>query len=150
MRKLLLHVILPLTLLSFWTITKWWFGLAVDAKHVIFYGFPFIYKCEGFHTSLSTQYFIAPLLLNMAVYFLFWVVIVGIINRFYKARIPLLLVRGFWMLSMVYVSFSLVISIQLYDDYRWQRDFDVQIYETGIDVPFIGPKDMAYYMEKYT
>ena len=58
MKRLILRLILPLTLILFAIITKWSYGVIVDGTDEFFYGFPLIYKCDGFHTSLSTQYFL--------------------------------------------------------------------------------------------
>ncbi len=150
MRRLIFQAVLPLTFLSFIVVTKWWFGLAVDAKHVFFYGFPFIYKCEGFHTSLSTQYFIIPFLVNLLVYFSFWVIIIGLINRFRKVTVNKWLVGGFWVLYSVYLFGSLYLTFSLDDHYDWFRTFDVEIYETGIDIFMEEPKDIVPFLEKYS
>ena len=87
MKKLIFRLTLPLTLISFGFITKWSYGIAVDAKDVFFYGFPMIYKCEGFHASLSTQYFLIEMGINLLTYFVFWLVMTLTLNRIWKINI---------------------------------------------------------------
>ena len=134
MKKLIFRLTLPLTLISFGIITKWWFGIAIDAKDVFFYGFPLIYKCEGFHTSLSTQYFLTEMTINFLTYFAFWFIITLTINRFWKINIPKLISKIFWIgFSVLFLGF-VYLSNDLDDRYLLKRDFDVKIFDSGITI----------------
>ena len=134
MKKVIFRLTLPLTLISFGVITKWWFGIVIDAKDVFFYGFPLIYKCEGFHTSLSTQYFLIEMTINFLTYFAFWLIITLTINRFLKVNIPILISKIFWIGFGVLSLGFLYLSSDLDDRYLIKRDFEVKIFDSGITI----------------
>ena len=132
MKKLTFRLTLPLTFISFGIITKWWFGIAIDAKDVFLYGFPLIYKCEGFHTSLSTQYFLTEMIINLLTYFVFWLSITWTISKFWKINIPKLVSNVFWIgFGVLFLGF-VFLSNDLDDKYLLKRDFDVKIFDSGI------------------
>ncbi len=134
MKKLIFRLTLPLTLISFGIITKWSYGIAIDAKDVFFYGFPMIYKCEGFHTSMSTQYFLTEMTINLLTYFAFWLIITWTINRFWKINITKLISKIFWIgFGILFIGFAYM-SIDLDDRYLTKRDFDVKIFDSGITI----------------
>ena len=125
---------LPLTLISFGIITKWSYGIAVDAKDVFFYGFPMIYKCEGFHTSLSTQYFLTEMTINLLTYFVLWLIITLVLNRIWKINIPKLIAKIFWIgFGILFLGF-LYLSNDLDDRYKLKRNFDVKLFDSGISI----------------
>jgi hypothetical protein len=132
MRKLIYGFTLPVTLIIFGVITKWHYGLAIDAKDVFFYGFPLIYKCEGFHTSMSTQYFLAEMLVDFLTYFLIFFIITLIINRFLKLKISNKISKVFWIgFTILFLGFW-YISIFIFDDrLKISRDFEVEIFDSG-------------------
>ena len=136
---------LPLTLISFGIITKWSYGIAIDAKDVFFYGFPMIYKCEGLHTSMSTQYFLTEMTINLLTYFAFWLIITWTINRFWKINITKLISKIFWIgFGVLFIGFAYM-SIDLDDRYLTRRDFDVKIFHSGITIFQIHSKDREKY-----
>ncbi|MEM6768710.1 MAG: hypothetical protein AAF655_27470, partial [Bacteroidota bacterium] len=61
MKQLIWRLVIPLTIISFFLVTKWWFVAVEDAPDSWMYGFPFPYLCEGWHTSLSLQVFLKEL-----------------------------------------------------------------------------------------
>jgi hypothetical protein len=131
MKQIIFRLTLPLTIISFGIITKWWYGLAIDAKDVFFYGFPLIYKCEGFHTSLSTLYFLTEMTINLLTYFAFWLLITLTVNRFWKINIPKRISKIFWIgFGILFLGF-LYLSNALNDLYLIKRDFDVKIFDSG-------------------
>lgn len=131
MKKLIFRFTLPLTLISFVIITKWWFGIVIDGKDVFFYGLPLIYKCEGFHTSLSTQYFLTEMIINLLFYFVFWLIITLALNQFWRINIPKLISRIFWIGFGIFFSGFVYLSFELDDQYLIKRDFDVKIFDSG-------------------
>lgn len=134
MIKLIFRLTLPLTLISFGIITKWSYGIAIDGKDVFFYGFPFIYKCEGFHTSLSTQYFLTEMTINLVTYFVFWLIITLVLNRIWKINITERITKIFW-ISFGILFFGFVyLSNVLDDQYLIKREFDVKIFDSGITI----------------
>ncbi|WP_203256252.1 hypothetical protein [Hyunsoonleella ulvae] len=134
MKKLIFRLIIPFTLVSFGAVTKWWYGIAIDAKDVYFYGFPLIYKCEGFHTSMSTQYFLTEMVINLLVYFIFWLIIILSVNHFWKINIPKKISRIFWIGFWVLLSGFIYLSNDLDDRYLIKRSFDVKIFDNGITI----------------
>jgi hypothetical protein len=134
MKKLIFRLTLPLTLISFGIITKWSYGIAIEAKDVFFYGFPMIYKCEGFHTSMSTQYFLTEMVINLLTYFVVWLIITLILDRFWKINIPKRIAKIFWIgFGIIFLGFAYM-SNDLDDRYLMKRDFDVKIFDSGITI----------------
>lgn len=135
MKKTLIHFTLPLTFISFAIATKWWYGIIVDGVDTFFYGFPLIYKCKAFHTSLATQYFLMEALFNFVVYFTFWLAITLLIKRFWAIHIPKLLSISFWVVFCVLCSGYAYLSYELNDhQYSFKRDFDVKIIDSGFTI----------------
>jgi hypothetical protein len=64
-KNLTWKLMLPLTLMSFATFTKWWYVLPVAARDTMMTGFPLPFVCEGWHTSMSLQIFMAEFLINL-------------------------------------------------------------------------------------
>lgn len=135
MKQLLLKLILPLTLLSFTGFTKWWYALVVDAPDYVMYGFPFIYSCPAFHTSLAYQYFILEFLADILCYFSFWFLIVYAINKKFPLRIKKAVSITLWILAVLVITPPLGLQLLLGDNvYRFKRDFDIEVFETGYTV----------------
>ena len=134
MKKLLFRLTLPLTIVSFITLTKWWHGIVEDGKDVYFYGFPLIHKCEGFHTSLSTQYFLSEMTLNLLIYFIFWLILTFILNQYWKINIPKRLSNMFWIgIGILFLGF-IYLSHNLDDRYLQKRNFEVEILDSGFTI----------------
>ena len=140
---------LPLTLISFGIITKWSYGIAIDAKDVFFYGFPMIYKCEGFHTSLSTQYFLTEMTINLLTYFAFWLIITLTLNRIWKINISKRISKIFWVgYAVLFLGFA-YLSNDLDDRYSTKRDFEVKIFDSGITIFGIHSTDREKYQTEF-
>jgi len=133
-KNLIYRCVLPLTIILFVFITKWSYGIVIDGTDEFFYGFPLIHKCSGFHTSLSTQYFLTEMAINFLTYFLIWLLLTLTINRFFKINIPKLLSKLFWIAFSVLLLGFIYISNDLNDLYKIKRDFDVEIYDSGISI----------------
>jgi hypothetical protein len=145
MKKLIFRLTLPLTLISFEIITKWSYGIAVDAKDVFFYGFPMIHKCEGFHTSMSTQYFLTEMGINLLTYFVFCLIITLVLNQIWKINIPKRISKIFWIgFGILFLGFTYM-SNDLDDRYLIKRDFDVKIFDSGITIFGIHSTDREKY-----
>ena len=145
MKKYIFRLTLPLTLISFGIITKWSYGIALDAKDVFFYGFPTIYKCEGFHTSMSTQYFLTEMAMNFLTYFIFWLIVTLALNRIWKINIPKRIAKIFWIgFGILFLGFAYM-SNDLDDRYLIKRDFDVKIFDSGITIFGIHSREREKY-----
>lgn len=148
MKRLTWTSILPLTIISFALFTKWWFTLPVDAPGTMMYGFPFIWYCDGWHTSLSLQIFILPLLANLAIFFLFWYSSFFLLQRFIvKVSVPKIIT----ILALVFSSFISIGAVWMGSMpehiYSWKQDFDAQVLTTGyrfIWEPIERPKLQDY------
>lgn len=134
MKELIFRLTLSLTLISLGIITKWSYGIIVDGTDEFLYGFPLIYKCDGFHTSLSTQYFLTEMAVNLLTYFAFWLIITWVLNRFWNIDIPKLISKIFWIGFGVLFFGFLYLSNDLDDQYELKRDFDVKIFDSGISI----------------
>ena len=134
MKSLIFRFVIPITLISFGVVTKWWYGYAIDAKEVFSYGFPLIYKSEGFHTSGSEQYFILELLGNLITYFFIWLIITIIIKKFWEIKIPNRISNIFWIGFSVFIIAFTFITIDLEDVYFSKRKFKYKIYDSGISI----------------
>lgn len=149
MKELIFRLTLPLTLISFGIITKWSYGIAIDAKDVFFYGFPLIYKCEGFHTSLSTQYFLTEMAINLLTYFVFWLIITLVLNRFRKINIPKKISKVFWIgFGILFLGF-VYMSNGFDDQYLIKRDFKVKIFDTGFTLFESNSTDREKYQTEF-
>ncbi len=132
MKKLIWKLVIPLTVLSFILFTKWWYTLPVDAPDTIFYGFPMPYVCEGWHTSLSLQFFCAAFLIDIICYFLFWLILIFLIHQ-YWIRISMNKIVTVLLFSLAFLSLSFSALIVSNKDnlFYWKRNFDMEIMTTG-------------------
>lgn len=132
MKQLIFKLVLPLTINSFIILTKWWYVLVIDGTDEIMYGFPLIFTCRGFHTSLSSQVFIIELLINLLVYFLFWFIFLYLVNRF-LFTVKLHKIFFISLLTVTFISLGFVILILSRGEIRFylKRNFDIEKMETG-------------------
>lgn len=132
MKELIFRLTLPLTLVSFGIITTWSYGKVIDGTGEFLYGFPMIYKCRGFHSSLSTQFFLTEMIINFLTYFVFWLIITLALQRIWIINIPKLISKIFWIgFGVLFLGF-VYLSNDLDDRYKIKRDFDVKFLESGI------------------
>ena len=145
--KLLFRFTLPLTILSFFLFTKWTFGIVIDGTDEFLYGFPLIYKCRGFHTSLSTQYFVTEMMINLLCYFIFWFFISFVINRIWNIRIPIMISRLFWIGFGIFIMGFAILSYDLDDRYYFKRKFEIKKLDSGFTILGFHSKDRSKYHE---
>lgn len=105
MKRLILKVVLPLTIISFFLFTKCWFAEVDDAPNTILHGFPLIFLSEGWHTSMSFQIFLLELFIDFFVYFFFWLIVIFVINRF------VIKIKPSQIITIALVSISVVILV---------------------------------------
>ena len=146
MKSLFIKIVLPLAILSNLLVTKWRFGIVLDGTDEFLYGFPFISRCRGFATSLSTQYFIMELLLNFTMKLLFW----GILAILFKMQLLSLKIHK-WVVGTFYAVFAIcaiffgVVSNRLDDYYLIKRPFEVEVLDTGYIFLWQSPPDRSNY-----
>lgn len=145
MKPIILKYILAITVLSFVCVTKWWYVLVVDGTDEVMYGFPFIYMCKGFHTSMSLQFFMLEFFDNLFCYFLFWYVLFYLIDRFVaRVRINRIVSVSLNSLAVLTVLFALFFVIDKNNLFFVKRHFDIEIMETGYQVVGQNPKHQDY------
>ncbi|MFY0630536.1 MAG: hypothetical protein JXR05_09155 [Flavobacteriaceae bacterium] len=137
MKSLTWKLVMPLTILSFLFVTKSWFVHVVDGADKYMRGFPLICEGQGFHTSMSTQIFVAEFFFNLLSYFLFWFLLVFIFNRFVlKIKMRKVIQRILIFLSVL--TLALYASMLTIGDveFKMKRSFDVEVKSTNIT--FLG------------
>ncbi len=132
MKQLTIKLIIPLTIISFAIITKWWYALPVDAPDTMFSGFPFPFVCQGWHTSLSLQIFMTELIIDLLTYFTFWFILVFCSNRFLtKINSHKIVTIVLWTLTGIVISFSGLSLINPDNLFFLKRPFAIEIMDTG-------------------
>lgn len=149
MRKLIWKLVLPLTIISFAVFRKWWYVFPVDAPDSMMAGFPLPYVCDGWFTSMSNQFFVMELIIDLLIYFLFWLLLIFIINHFFvKIQIPKILMLFLMIISALIFSGAIFIASMRESIFKVNRDFDVEVKETGYN--FIWQNTQRPDVEKYT
>lgn len=131
MKQLTWKLVLPLTIISFGTVTKWW-DVKVDDYSETMIGFPFPFVCVGWHTSLSLQIFVLEFIADVFVYFGFWFSVTLIATKCLKSfqvskttTIVLLTTTGLFMTVLI------LFGINPDNIYSTTRPFDIEIIKTG-------------------
>jgi len=81
MKKLILYLVLPLTVILFFTITKWT-CVQIDGPNIVLQGFPLPYVSPGLGSSMTWDFFVAEFVFDVLVYFLLVLVICYLVDRF--------------------------------------------------------------------
>lgn len=113
-------------------ITKWWYALPVDGPDKLYWGFPFAFVGEGFHTSGSLQFFALEWAADFLIYFIFWLAI------FFFMRIlkpPLVIkkaaVRFLWSIA-IFILMGQCLLIWISNPvFHFKRPYEWQVMETG-------------------
>jgi len=133
MKSLTFKIIIPLTIISFATLTKWWYALPVDSPDTMFTGFPFPFVCEGWHTSMSLQIFVTEFIADLLTYFLSWFILAFYINRFVvKLKIYKAVTIVLWTLSGLIIAFATLLAANKNNLFYIKRPFKMEIMETGM------------------
>lgn len=145
MKQLIVRLIMPVTIISFWSIGKWWYALPEDAPDTMYTGFPFIYSGPGWHTSLSYQIFVAELIIDFLTYFVFWFLVAFSITRFKREfKVAKITAIGLWATAFILPinqTFLLIVSDNLY---YLKRPYPIQILETGVELGWKIPERPDY------
>ena len=146
MRRLITRLLLPLSLISFACVTKWWYALVHDGPDVVLYGFPLAYKCARFSDPLADQYFLIELFADLAFYFLILFLLIYSIWRNKKFRVPNTLSVILWVIALT-VLLRVVPDPSPQNRAFSTRPFEMEVWESGImfiwqDAP--RPKSPGY------
>lgn len=132
MKELSWKLVLPLTIISFFVFTKWWYVLPVDGPDTMMSGFPLIWVSDGWHTSLSLQIFVTEFIIDISVYFLFWFAVVFTFNRFILViKVPRIITIFLLGLATLICTFAFFIGTMPEHIYLRKRDFDIEVLTTG-------------------
>lgn len=134
MKTLFLRLIIPLTIISFAFITKWWYTLPEDAPDTMYTGFPLAYSGAAWHTSLAYQIFLAEFLIDLFMYFLFWSILIYCIDRFWFTIKPSrkIAITG-WSLSIVVIGFYALYATMGDNVYYFKRPYPMKVMESGYE-----------------
>ena len=132
MKQLSWKLVLPMAILSMAMFSKWWYTLPVDAPQTFMRGFPLPYVATGWHTSMSMQIFLGPLLIDFLVYFGAWFLIVlGI--KFLRPGLRVHM--GFFIPLLVLAGLVCAGTAYLYSFpehlFYLQREFEMEVIESG-------------------
>jgi hypothetical protein len=132
MKQLTLKLILPLSVISFATLTKWWYALPVDAPGTFFTGFPFPFVCDGWHTSMSLQIFVTEFFVDFLAYLLIWILVIFCINRFWRKINPTKWLTIFlWSIAGLIICGASFIAANPDHKVYLKRPFDMEVKESG-------------------
>ena len=132
MKKTLFTIIAPIIIISMLIFTKWWYVLPVDGPDVLFWGFPFAFIGEGFHTSMSFQLFLVDLFIDTLCYTIFWLIVFLIIKKKWPTfTISNWMYRIVWALAIVLVLSSCFIVSISNPIFKSKRNYDWQIMTSG-------------------
>lgn len=146
MKNLVWRLVVPLTIISFAAFTKWWYALPVDAPDTIFFGFPFPFVCSGWHTSFSLRIFLFEFLIDLLLYFTFWLVLVFCVNRYIMpvktSHFATILLST--LSTLIFVHTILMASNKDHLFYL-KRGFDMEVMETGFKFRWQSQPRPNYY-----
>lgn len=146
MKQLTFTLILPLTVISFGTITKWWYALPVDAPDTLYSGFPFPFVGDGWHTSMSLQIFVLELVADFFIYFLFWFVLVFSINKYWIKIKPFkIAIIGLWTISGIIILGATFMASFPENVFHFKRTYDMEIMESGYKFVWQNTERPDYY-----
>ncbi len=144
MKQLIYPLVLPLTIISLAIFTKEWYVLPLDAAYSTLSGFPFPYVCNGWHTSLSLQYFLFEFVIDFLVYFIFWLSIIFSFNKFVLAiKMPKILSKFLLITSLFIIGITGIFVCNPNNLFYLKRDFNMEIIKTNY--LFIWEDKIYYY-----
>ncbi|MCW4470851.1 hypothetical protein OGH69_17920 [Flavobacterium sp. MFBS3-15] len=147
MKHLILKLVLPLTLFSFVFVTKWAYVLPEDAPDDMLFGFPLPYRCSGWHTSLSEQYFLMEMAFDLLVYFIIWLAIIYLVNRLIAVRPNRAIVAALWLVTVLSLAFPVLRASNPDNVFKTKRDFKYEEVDTGVHFMWDSETNPDY--EKY-
>ncbi len=136
MKILPLKLTLSFTIISFFSISKWWF-VCIDGPDNFMYGFPIAYKRDALHTSLASEYFILEFIIDFLLYFFFWVIIEILLKRNgIQIILPKIVLNLIFTISFVVFVLELVFAFSFDNIISFRNDNYFEVIETGVYHPF--------------
>ena len=132
MKQLILQRVIPLTVISFATLTKWWYTLPIDAPQTFYSGFPLPYVGDGWGSSMTLQFFALEFILDLLFYFCCWLVLIYCFNRFVvKIKVFKTITILLYCFAVLLISGSALILFHKGNSIKLYRDHDMNVLETG-------------------
>jgi hypothetical protein len=130
MKQLILKLVLPLTIVTFFAFTRSICAEVVDAPNSSLQGFPLPYICNGWGSSMSWQFFVIEFVVDFFIYFLFLSLLIYLIDRFVFRIKPN---KAVFITLYVIAALVLCLQILIYSrdtTFYIHRDFDIKIIES--------------------
>lgn len=133
MKRLVFRFVLPITVISFVSVTKWWHVKIDDTPDLRLYGFPLPYRGPGLHTSLSTNFFVIEFTIDILFYFLCIYMISYVANcHIWKFSISKKGAVVLWTIAFLIVSYPLMLASLSDNVFIAHRDFSIEVVSSGI------------------
>ena len=137
MKQLFYKLAIPLTLLSFVLIQKWWNIIPVDAPESTMVGFPLPYACDGWFTSGAIQFFILELIVDLLLYLFFWSAMLYMLDRYFiKIKTPKALAILLVVIESIIVFGFILFACMPETQFKSKRNFDYKVVKTGVHCIF--------------
>lgn len=132
MKQLILYRIIPLTIISFASLTKWWYTLPVDAPNTFYSGFPLAYVGDSWGSSMTLQFFAFEFIVDLLFYFCCWLVLVYCFNRFViKLKVFKTITILLYSVAFLMMGGTAIIVFHGDNYLKLYRDYDMHVLKTG-------------------
>lgn len=132
MKSLHYRIILPVSLILFFSVTKWWFVLPVDAPDTMMWGFPFPCYSEGWHTSGALQFFIGEGILDFLIYYLVSLILILIAGKLFPAwQAKKWWTVFLWVIAGLYLAMAAYVMCLTENLFYFHRNFDMEVIKSG-------------------
>ena len=132
MKHLVIRFVLPLSLIFFLLFTQWRL-VETDLSLNYLYGFPLPYTAPCIAGGGCSQYFLMPLIVDLAVYFLTVLLFTWLIHYFHRLRIPAAIGYLLWAINVLYYVPSVAYkNAGQQTEFYWQHKFKIfRVVSTG-------------------
>ncbi|RFZ92436.1 hypothetical protein D0C36_13490 [Mucilaginibacter conchicola] len=128
MKQIIVKFVIPLAVICFSVVTMRTTAFVDDIGSVGFTGFPFLYTCKGFHTSMSDQFFLIPLFIDFIVYLLFWLVIFLFLKKITDLnKAPMFLSGILIILATLVFTMNILLASSRDNMFMLKRDFEIKV-----------------------
>lgn len=139
MNRLQFSLAIPLTIILFATVTKWWYVIPEDAPDTPLFGFPFPFVCNGWHTSLSLQIFVLEFIVDILFYYFIVKLVLFFVDRFWlKNKFSSGFLIAVWVMAGFIITISGFWVVNPDNLFFIKRPFDFDVKETRIDFILIN------------
>lgn len=136
MKKKSLKLILSLTIISFFSISKWRL-VKIDGPDIFMFGFPLAYKSDALHTSLAYRYYILEFFIDFLFYIFFWIIVVFLFKKKYKSVVlPKFISSILLIISFFILAFEVFFVFSFDNIVSFKNDYNYEVIESGICTPF--------------